>query len=58
MVHKHDKDLYVGNGKPGITTRMALVESTVESIRFYARWIMLTVLGIFVVAIVGLVIRR
>lgn len=26
MVLRHDKDLYLGNGSPGLTTRMALQE--------------------------------
>ena len=58
LVYKHDDDLYKGNGKPGITTRLALVESTVDSIKYYARWILVSVLGILVVAILNLVIKR
>lgn len=32
MVDRHDQDLYRGNGKPGLTTRMALMEDCVEKI--------------------------
>lgn len=31
-VDKHDQDLYRGNGKPGITTRVLMTEETVSSI--------------------------
>lgn len=29
MLYRHDQDLYRGNGKPGITQRMAAVENSV-----------------------------
>lgn len=32
MVHRHERDLYRGNGKPGITTRVALLEDIVDKI--------------------------
>lgn len=32
IVARHDRDLYRGNGLPGITTRMAAVESRVSTI--------------------------
>lgn len=32
MVHRHEKDLYHGNGLPGLTTRMALMEDIVTKI--------------------------
>lgn len=32
-VEKHDCDLYYGNGKPGITTRMALAERAIDDNR-------------------------
>lgn len=32
MLQKHEQDLYRGNGKPGLTTRMALVEDNVAKI--------------------------
>lgn len=31
-VGKHEKDLYHGNGKPGITTRVAMTEETLGKI--------------------------
>lgn len=32
-VEKHDCDLYYGNGKPGITTRIALAEKEIVDVR-------------------------
>ena len=32
LVYKHDQDLYFGNGKPGLTTRIAVMEHTLEQI--------------------------
>lgn len=32
MVDRHDQDLYRGNGKPGVTTRLAVLEDCVTSI--------------------------
>ena len=56
MVRKHENDLYRGNGKPGLTTRMALTEERVEKIEaqfFQIKWmfvgIFLTVIGDLVV---------
>ena len=33
MLLKHDGDLYRGNGKPGLTTRLFLVEETIKVIK-------------------------
>lgn len=32
-VQKHDDDLYRGNGKPGITTRIAVCEERIEGVK-------------------------
>lgn len=32
LVYQHDKDMYYGNGKPGLTTRMEKVEDAVKAI--------------------------
>jgi hypothetical protein len=32
LVRQHDKDLYRGNGKPGLTTRMEVVETKQENL--------------------------
>lgn len=32
MLLRHEQDLYRGNGKPGLTTRMALMEDCVDKI--------------------------
>ncbi len=33
MVRRHDKDLYHGNGKPGLTTRMMLAEEKLDTMK-------------------------
>jgi hypothetical protein len=52
MLQKHDNDLYRGNGKPGLTTRMELCEerlrivnNAAEEIRKDSRTIKLMVIG-------------
>jgi hypothetical protein len=58
LVYKHEQDLYDGDKQaPGLTIRMALVEKVVEAISYYARWILVTALGILVVAIMHLVMK-
>jgi hypothetical protein len=58
LVLKHDKDLYDGDRQaPGLTVRMAIVEKAVEAIMYYARWILLTAMGILIVAILHLVVK-
>lgn len=57
-VAKLEKDIYFGNGKPGLTTRVLMLEDAMKSIQFYARWLLVTVAGILVVAIVNLVVKR
>lgn len=32
-VDRHDCDLYYGNGKPGITTRIALAEGEIKTVK-------------------------
>lgn len=32
-VQKHDIDLYYGNGKPGLTTRIALTEDRIDGVK-------------------------
>lgn len=32
-VQKHDDDLYRGNGKPGLTTRMAVCEERIDDVK-------------------------
>ncbi len=57
-LHQVYKDLYIGNGKPGLTTRMAQVEKTLDSIVTIGRWLLLTAGGILVVAIMNLIIKK
>jgi hypothetical protein len=46
LVERHDKDIYRGNGKPGITTRMEKVEEALGSIKYYFRAIILLLIGL------------
>ena len=57
-VRQHTKDLYFGNGKPGLTTRVLVLEDAVKTIHFYGRWLLLTAMGILVVAVLDLVIKH
>lgn len=50
--------MWFGNGKPGITTRVLILEDAMKSIQFYGRWILVTVAGILIAAIINLVIKR
>jgi hypothetical protein len=61
MVMRHDQILLTGEpgtGLPGLTTRMLAAETTLASIRFYARWLVLLVGGIFVTTVVNLIVKR
>lgn len=56
MVDRHDQDMYRGNGKPGITTRIAILEDCVEKIsRNLSKIVWIFVSG-FVTGIVALII--
>lgn len=57
-VKQHRKDLYIGNGKPGLTTRVLILEDAMKSIQFYGRWLLLTCAGILIVAVLDLVVKR
>ena len=46
LVERHDKDIYRGNGKPGITTRMEKVEEAIANNRYYFRAILLLLIGL------------
>lgn len=50
--------MWIGNGRPGMTTRVLMLEDAMKSIHFYGRWLLVTVAGILVVAIVDLVVKR
>jgi len=57
-LNKLEKDMWIGNGRPGMTTRVLMLEDAMKSIHFYGRWLLVTVAGILVVAIVDLVVKR
>lgn len=42
------KDMYFGNGKPGVTTRLALLESSVAETKWVGRTLLALALGILV----------
>lgn len=46
QIKKMFTDMYFGNGKPGMTTRMNNLEGAVERILKYSRWIILLVAGL------------
>ncbi len=55
---RHEQDLYRGDcTMHGITTRVLVLEQSMESILFYMRWMLVTTAGILVTAIVRLVIK-
>lgn len=57
-VRQHAKDLYFGNGLPGLTTRVLVLEKSMKTIHFYGRSLLVTALGILLVAILDLVIKH
>lgn len=56
LAHKHDQDLYHGNGKPGLTTRMALMEDIVEKISRNLSKIVWLIVGAGITGIAGIVV--
>lgn len=63
-VEKHDQDLYRGNGKPGITTRMAVAEKEIcdmkEDLKEYkkdSKQIKLMVLGVILTVIGEIIVK-
>lgn len=58
MLLRHEQDLYRGNGKPGLTTRVLALEDAMKQIHFYGRWLLVFVAGILVTAIVNLVLKK
>lgn len=57
-VKRHDQDLYYGNGKPGLTTRMSNIESSLDSIKFYGRWIMGILSGVIGLLLANLILHK
>jgi hypothetical protein len=55
---KHHQDLYFGDDvKPGITTRILIMEDTLKTLKSYARWGVIFIAGILLTAILRLVIK-
>lgn len=51
------KDLYFGNGLPGLTTRMKSVEDALSTMKWYFRAIMVALLGLLGHAIFDIIQR-
>lgn len=46
QITKMFTDMYLGNGKPGMTTRVSRLEDSVERMVRYSRWVLLSVAGL------------
>lgn len=64
-IRKIEKDLYFGNGKPGITTRLELLEDAVDRIEQTLKdfqkgqdWLIRLVAGGLILAVLNMVIRK
>lgn len=51
VLDRHDRDIYRGNGKPGLTIRMEKVETSIGQVIYYAKWFM-GILGAVLVAVI------
>ena len=61
LVEQHNKifeDMYYGNGKPGMTTRVNELEKAMESFRYYFRWIILLLGGLAIHAIWDVLVKK
>lgn len=56
IVLRLEKDMYFGNGKPGMTTRMAAVETITEQIAGSLRWIVRLLVGTFLTGVAGIIV--
>lgn len=64
-IKKHDKDMYEGNGKPGMTTRVSLLEADSVDFREYIeeakdnqKWIIRLIVGVLIVGVLNLLLRK
>jgi hypothetical protein len=55
-VERHDKDLYHGNGKPGLTTRMAMMEDTMRKLSENLKWIVRLLIGTLITGVATMII--
>ncbi len=56
IVLRLEKDMYFGNGKPGMTTRMAAQETITEQIASSLKWIVRLLVGTFLSGIAGIIV--
>lgn len=52
------QDMYLGNGKPGMTVRMAAVEDSVTEIKDGIKWIIRLLIGGLILAILNLIVHK
>lgn len=57
MVDRHDQDLYRGNGKPGITTRLAILEDCMEAYSSDMKWVKRLLVSTLLAIIVDVILR-
>jgi len=51
-----EKDMYHGNGKPGMTTRMEVMEGIVADIKNSLRWIVRLLVATFLTGVAGVIV--
>jgi hypothetical protein len=57
MLHRHDQDLYRGNGLPGLTTRMAVAEDRIKTMTTRFNQIMVTLLAAILTGLADMAFR-
>lgn len=55
-IKRIEKDMYYGNGKPGMTTRMATMEDCTERIDNSLRWIVRLLVGSFISGVAAVIV--
>ena len=55
-INQLEKDMYHGNGKPGMTTRMAQVETITERIDGSLKWIVRLLVGTLLTGVVSIIV--
>ena len=58
LLRKVVTDMYYGNGKPGITTRILIMEKTLESIERIGRWMLAGIGLILLTALMNLIVKK
>lgn len=58
LLRKIVTDMYYGNGKPGLTTRVLMMEKTLDSIERIGRWILAGIGLILLTALMNLILKK